>query len=371
MRSRLMKFQFAKLLAIALMIGALAIAPTIGVASGPSGNWSPNTRALPVVSLAALPNSSAGALRATSRDVELPRGNPLLDPLNFTSAETLLFSDAAGGKIDGHSLVDAALVACGVNDPVSLQRCRATYSAARALLIRSTSGSGNKSNDAISKIELIHRTLHQNLLRGGYDANATDLAETLEIGVYNCASATLLFVALAADAGLDATAVELPGHVRAVIETGAGRYEVEVTCPKWPDAMGRAELVAQYPLTPTRSTGLTAGLSPGEREREVSAAGLLAMIYYNRGVDAFTERRFAEAVAVNRRALLLDPENRLAYGNLLAAVNNWALALCDAGYFTAAETLLAAGQKFDPNHLAFTHNAAHVRQVWAQSQPAL
>ena len=33
-----------------------------------------------------------------------------------------------------------------------------------------------------------------------------------------------------------------------------------------------------------------------------------------------------------------------------------------------AESLLAAGQRFDPNHLAFIHNAAHIQQKWAQSQ---
>ena len=100
--------------------------------------------------------------------------------------------------------------------------------------------------------------------------------------------------------------------------------------------------------------------------RVIPPMGVVAMIYYNRGVDAFNERRFGESLAANRRALLLDPEDKTARGNMLAAVNNWALALCDAGYFAEAERLLADGQQFEPSHATFAHNAAHVLQVWTQ-----
>ena len=94
------------------------------------------------------------------------------------------------------------------------------------------------------------------------------------------------------------------------------------------------------------------------------------MIYYNRGIDAFNERRFGDAIAANRRALMLDSDNQIARGNLMAAANNWALALCDAGYFAEAERLLTDGQQFDPGHLAFAHNAAHVQQMWRKIRVA-
>ena len=142
-----------------------------------------------------------------------------------------------------------------------------------------------------SQIELIHRLLHQRLLHGGYDANATDLAGTFDTGVYNCASATLLFVALAEQLNLNAHAVELPGHVRAVIDCGDKSCEVEATCPAWSGAVrwlsSSASRERQRP----------------EAGREVSPLGLLAMIYYNRGVDAVYHSRYAEAVTANRKAL--------------------------------------------------------------------
>ncbi len=91
-------------------------------------------------------------------------------------------------------------------------------------------------------------------------------------------------------------------------------------------------------------------------------------IYYNRGIDAFNEGRYGEAVATNRKALLLDGGNPLARANLLAAINNWALALCDTRRFAEAEMLLAEGRQYDPQHAAFIHNAIHVQQVWLQIQ---
>ena len=61
------------------------------------------------------------------------------------------------------------------------------------------------------------------------------------------------------------------------------------------------------------------------------------------------------------------PANATARGNLLAAVNNWALTLAAAGRFNEAENLLAAGSRFAPEHLPFQHNAAHVQRMQAQS----
>jgi tetratricopeptide (TPR) repeat protein len=209
----------------------------------------------------------------------------------------------------------------------------------------------------------IHHVLHHLLLRT-YDANATDLATTFDTGVYNCASATLLYVALAGEVGLNARAVELPGHVRVEVNAGDDRYEIEITCPTWPDAVRRLS------PSPLAGEGRGEGDAEGKNRREVSALGLVAMIYYNRGIDAFYDHRYAEAVAANRRALLLDPDNGAARGNLLAAVNNWALALGDAGRYADAESLLAAGLRYDPTHAPFIHNAAHVQQLWSQSQAA-
>ncbi len=91
------------------------------------------------------------------------------------------------------------------------------------------------------------------------------------------------------------------------------------------------------------------------------------MIYYNRGVEAVYHGCYAEAVSANCKALLLDSANATARGNLLATVNNWALALAEAGRFTEAEQLLAAGHRFAPEHLPFVHNAERMQRMQAAS----
>jgi hypothetical protein len=288
--------------------------------------------------------------RGAGRAIDLPRGNPLTDRLELTAAERELFADAGEGRLRRLTLLDAGLVACGADDSAA-NYARERFYATRSELAQLLTQEAQRGSDELRRVQLVHQVLHQRLLGGGYDPNATNLAATLQSGVYNCASATLLFVALASDLNISAQAMKLPGHVRAVVECVGEPYEIEVTCPAWNSAVRR----------------LSSGqFQSQENGRVVSPLGLVAMIYYNRGVDAFNERRFGESLAANRRALLLDPQDNTARGNMLAAVNNWALALCDAGYYAEAEHLLADGQQFEPNHATFAHNAAHVLQVWTQ-----
>jgi hypothetical protein len=366
----------ARCLAMAVVLYAAPVAAWASdVRLGPigSGNVAGRLQPLNVPS----PESSSATAEAPAsdrwqspyHDVDWLHGNPLTDPLDFSPAESELFADAAEGHLRRLSLLEAGLLASGVDDLAAIVQARGQFAAARAELLNLVTAAGVPANaplqsdlNILQRVQLIHQILHQRLLHGGYNANATNLVATLQTGIYNCASATLLFVALADEFDVSAQAIELPGHVRAIVDCRGQRYEIEVTCPVWSEAIRRCE----------DSGTLTPSLAQREREnrRGVSPLGLVAMIYYNRGVDAFNERRFAAALAANRRALLLDPDNAIARANLLAALNNWALALSDAGYFADAEKLLADGQRFDPNHLAFVHNAAHVMKMWTQIQTA-
>ncbi len=225
-------------------------------------------------------------------------------------------------------------------------------------------GVATQENKILHRAALIHQALHRQLLRGGYDANATNLATTLQTGVYNCASATLLFVALSEQYDVPVQAIELPGHARALIDCGDQRYEIEVTCPVWSQAYRPIPSGSNTASQTARSAELPDG------GRAVSPLGLVAMFYYNRGIDAFNDRHFATALAINRQVLLLDPDNAIARANLLATVNNWALALCDSGHFAEAERLLVEGQQLAPQHEAFQHNAVHVEQMWNRVRAA-
>ncbi len=90
------------------------------------------------------------------------------------------------------------------------------------------------------------------------------------------------------------------------------------------------------------------------------------MIYYNRGVDLLTEKRFAEAAAANAKSLRLDPNNLTARGNLLATINNWSIQLGDTGHFAEAVDLLRQGLAIDRKFDAFAQNYVHVHHQWVE-----
>jgi hypothetical protein len=320
---------------------------------------------------AILPGAIASNLwQSAAAPVKIPHGDPLTDELPFFPAERRVFTDASDGSLDESSLLTAALVACGTEDVATIARCESIF----ASVCTEANERAATATTTNARMDIIHRVLHDRLLRGGYDANATDLSETLHTGIYNCASATVLWLALAKELHLDARAVEMPGHVRVVVNCDGSLLQIEVTCPLWQDAVRPISNIDNADLA--GATGSASASTPSDADtgrasgtlRAISFPGVLAMIYYNRGIDAFNDRRYADAVMLNRKALLLDAGNQTARGNLLASINNWALALSDAGQFDAAESLLATGRRFDPNHAAFVHNAVHIEQLRAQSQ---
>src|SRR5262245_15616610 len=74
--------------------------------------------------------------RPAKATVEIPQGDPLTAPLEFSRAERALFADAGDGHLGEVSLVDKALVACGVVDRIELDRHRGQFAAARVELLR-------------------------------------------------------------------------------------------------------------------------------------------------------------------------------------------------------------------------------------------
>jgi tetratricopeptide (TPR) repeat protein len=172
----------------------------------------------------------------------------------------------------------------------------------------------------------------------------------------------VLFDCLAGEFGLRTCGLEIPGHAMSRLLSQDGYFDVETTCPTWfrlrHDPQKQAELVRQ-------SLGLRPGQA-GSPPREVSDVQLVATIYYNRGVDLLSQKRFAEAAAANAKALRLDPASVTARGNLLATLNNWAIDLGTAGDYPQAAGLLARGMQLDSGYETFRANFVHVHHQWIE-----
>ena len=140
--------------------------------------------------------------------------------------------------------------------------------------------------------------------------------------------------------------------------------DVENTCPRWFNFAGDPQLQQQLLRTALGEHGDYA--AKVAQRREVSPVQLLAMIYYNRGIDRLSQRRFPEALAANAQALRLDPANTAARGNLLATLNNWAIALGEAGQYREAAAKIEEGMALDPAYPTLAPNYAHVHYRWVE-----
>ena len=143
--------------------------------------------------------------------------------------EEKLFADAADGRLDALSPLEAALVAGGVRDADTLQHYRRKAAALADALRQGGCNLGTPRQRA----EAIFQFMHERVLRGGYDLAYTDLRRVLDDGRFNCVSATVLFNYLAGALGLDCRGLEMPGHAMSRISLPDGMLDVENTCPRW------------------------------------------------------------------------------------------------------------------------------------------
>jgi tetratricopeptide (TPR) repeat protein len=273
----------------------------------------------------------------------------LSDPCPPTPLEAAMLSDAGNGRFAHHTLIEAALVAGGIDRPDRSQAYRRKYEACRD----AARAACREQQSPRDRAQIILEYMHREILTGGYDPSASQISRMLDDGKFNCVSATVLFNALAIDCGLTMRAVEMRTHAYSIVEIADQSLVVETTCPTWFKAP-----------QPPRPNGIADSIIGG---REVSPAALIAVIYYNRGTDALGRNDFAAAVSANLRALRLDPTNAPARGNLLAALNNWALAQCTDGNYPNAVELLDQGRRLDAEHQPFLLNRRHVYRLWIES----
>ena len=275
--------------------------------------------------------------------------------------EVGLFADAADGSLDVHSLVAAALVASGVHDRAAMD----DYLHRFAQWVEELRASGAVVGSPRHRAQVVFEFMHRRILHAGYRIDCTDLTSTLDEGRYNCVSASVLFCCLAEQFGLEVRGLEVPGHAMSRLVLSDETLDVESTASRWfrlmDDPQRRAELIE-------KTTGFRPGdLAAAAACREVSGVELIATIYYNRGVDLLAEKQFAQAAVANAKALRLDPSSRTARGNLLATLNNWAIAQAAPANTPRPPGLLRTGFALDPAFHSFVVNYVHVHRQWVDA----
>ncbi len=253
--------------------------------------------------------------------------------------EARVIADAVDGKLDQVDLLTAALVASGVADErVSLvhQRVLGALEIPRSL--------GRAAQGPLERGRVLLRALHGNVLRR-YVERQSSISVVIETGEFNCLSATVLFV-VAADGLLDQPRGMISKtHAFARVDIEGGAVDVETTTPLG-FAVDRASLLTPAYLA---QLGFVDGSDTQERAaglknpEEVAAAGLVAGLYSNRGVQLVREGDLeGAAIAFDRATRLSRGEQRARAAEWRATLfGNATRALVDEGRLDDARALLA------------------------------
>ncbi|MDR0871768.1 MAG: tetratricopeptide repeat protein [Planctomycetaceae bacterium] len=293
---------------------------------------------------------------------------------NVDATEQALLDDAADGKWDNFTLFTAAAVAEGFRDADKISVYESKMNRIVANVNAAQNGNTSVSPKALTR-ELFE-AMHRDVLTQPYDINCTEISKVFETGHFNCVSATVLFNILADKAGLDVCALEMPGHALSRVKFGAESMNVETTCSSWFELQNETsrknavmERAATAPAVgnPSVATADSAATlnEVSKNLREITPVQLIATIYYNKGVDFHAQKRYAEAAVANVKALQLDPNSETAWGNLMAAINNWAIEIVtDTKRYDLAAALLDQGAYLDPTYEKFQANQLHVFYHW-------
>lgn len=262
-----------------------------------------------------------------------------------TPVESRLLDDASDGQFDQFTLFEAALVAASpqLDTAPYTRRFQDHCAALQSRLQRATSDT--------EKIRVAFVFMHDEVLIGRYEIDCDDLARTLDIGNYNCVTATLLFQCFCEHLRLPVIPLAAKEHVwcRANVQPV---FEVETTCAGWLNSSRGAATIEAGRATSAR---------------DISSVELVARVFYNHGLKLAQQRQFADAITAFRSGLHLDPNQRAGRRNLAAVWNNWAISMAGEARFSDAIRAIEEAEKYGGDPAELNHNRNFIYRRWMQT----
>ena len=329
---------------------------------------------------------------------------------NLEIDEKRLLQDSLDGKWDDYDLLNASLIAEGFVSSERREPYRARFERLTTALLRQV----NQTTDPLKKTEQVYSFLHNNALYSRYDLTCSSVAASLETGVFNCVSATVLFNCFASRSGLEVAALETTGHAKSRVKYADSFLDIETTCTNWNRLPDRLRLYgANNAPSQTASVGVPDAITDmkeGDKEegaslrmvglqstseaeidgtttfeldesaplgysftrsrrpmKEISEVELVATIYYNVGVDCSQAGDYERSIASYIKAAQLAPNNKTILGNLKATLNNWAIdvATKEKKYATAIN-ITDLGMLIDPEFREFKTNMPIFFHDWVE-----
>ena len=262
-------------------------------------------------------------------------------PLDAERMARRVADDALDGRLDDHSLLQAALWYDAAVDAARLDRAGAAY----VRWCERTVAAAAQARTRREQARFLLHALHDRWCFGPFEAPCSRIEATLQEGRYNCVTTVILFHVLARRMGWTTETVAVPGHVFVRI-SGDRPLDIQTTCRGWLD-----EGIRQPPV-------------PGGPQRVLSDVQLLAKLHYNAGVIALSQGRYAAAASSFRQALVWDPQDRSAAQNLVAAYNNGALHLCQSDRHAEAIATIERAVQIDPLLAMLRENEVYIYHHW-------
>ncbi len=240
-----------------------------------------------------------------------------LPPL--TAMERSLAAHARDGKLEGITLLDAALLASGVPQAAIASEAKRIRAALAPAIARARVQRGEAARGRTLLI-----ALHETVLRR-YELAATELDQVERTGEFNCLSSALLYLVAAEGVLTSARGVVTVHHAFVHVTVEGKTLDVETTTPGGFDP-DRSKLtsvqVKQLAGDDVSAEEFLEGLKQVE---ELPSLSLVAAVYSNRAI-ALVRRGDAAAAA-----MALDRGARMATGGLQRRMADWRASLISKG----------------------------------------
>jgi tetratricopeptide (TPR) repeat protein len=278
--------------------------------------------------------------------------------LAVSEDEKRAFQKAKAGRLDPATFAEVALLASGVLDTEKrkqyLDRIEAIAEKAKLAVA--------SSKDTKERGHTLLQWLHREVLTKGYRATQTDLSVLLDKNTFNCVSSAVLYNIIALKLGIDVRAIEVPDHAFSIVYQGTSHMDVETTTP-FGFNPSRDQIKSFERMTGFRYVADT----HRDQRREVTEAGLAALIYYNHGVEFGRAKRYHDALLAYVRAMSLDSEFASAAKNALATLVNWSHELAKEKNWQRAVNVVTIAVELAPGDALLANNQLAIWNNWASS----
>ncbi len=299
----------------------------------------------------AFKESPAAALKVIAR---------LKQSTSLAADEAALLADADDGRLDNFTLAEAGLIASGV---LKAEQRKPFLEQLDTLTSKAKQATAGARKFALG--ETLLRWLHRHAFDGGYHLPDSEINKVLSTGKFNCVSSSLIYAIVGRRLGLDVRGVEVPDHVLSIVYDGAAHVDVETTSPHGFDPGNRQAAREQF----EKQTGFDyVAERYKDQRREIASRGLVAVVYYNRGVAAAEAGQFEESLGYYFRALRIDREFASAVKNALSTFQNWSLKLWKEKKYERAAEVANAGLELAPDHEGLKTNRAAFYTAWAMAE---